>query len=235
MSAPVALKCPSCASPLKADDVQLAQGIATCSYCRAVMTFAGPGKEPWLERPRAPIPLPPRVTLRQTMHGIEIRRRWFTPAVLFLIVFCVFWDGFLVVWYTMAFAAKGPLLMKLFPMIHVAVGVAVTYSTVASLFNSTRIAIERGEIKVSHGPVPWPGKVTLHSDQIDQLYCKEKISHGKNGPRYSYELWMLLRDGSQKKLVAAGLEKEQGLYIEQEVERTIGIKDRAVGGELPRA
>ncbi|HYF35458.1 MAG TPA: hypothetical protein VD994_09230, partial [Prosthecobacter sp.] len=92
MSAPVALKCPSCASPLSADDLDLAQGIATCGYCRAALTFPAATGDSRVIRDRLPMPLPPRVTLQPTMHGLEIRRRWFTPVAFFLLLFCIVWD-----------------------------------------------------------------------------------------------------------------------------------------------
>ena len=44
---------------------------------------------------------------------LEIRRRWFTAAVLFLVFFCVFWNGFMIVWHGMAFAS-GAWFMSLF-------------------------------------------------------------------------------------------------------------------------
>jgi hypothetical protein len=37
---------------------------------------------------------------------VVLVRRWFTPAVLFMAFFCVFWDGFLIRWYAIALSTK---------------------------------------------------------------------------------------------------------------------------------
>lgn len=234
MTTPLALKCPSCASALRAEDFDSAQGIVTCSYCNALMTLPGRTADS-AAGPRPRMPLPDRVSLKETMHGIEIQRRWFTPVALFLVFFCIVWDGFLLFWYTAAMAGPGtPWAVKMLPLVHVAVGVAVTYTTLATLINTTRVLVDRGQVEVSHGPIPWLGNVTMQAAKLDQLFCKEKITRGKNGPHYSYEVWTALQDGSAKKLVAAGLDKEQAIFIEQEIEHALGIKDRAVAGEMSR-
>ena len=232
MSAPVALKCPSCASSLRAEDLDQSRGIITCSYCRALMTVPeslGISPPP---PPKPQVPLPDRISLKETMHGLEVRRRWFTPAALFLLFFCLIWDSFLISWYTVALRPGAPLLMLVFPLFHVAIGVSLTYWTLATLFNTTVVSVERGDLKVSHGPLPWAGRIRVPAVDLSQLYCKEKVRHGKNGPRYSYEVWGALSNGASRKLVAAGLGKEQALFIEQEIERVLGFKDRRVAGEM---
>jgi hypothetical protein len=187
-----------------------------------------------VEHARHPIAMPKRVSLRQTMHGLEISRRWFTPLAFGLLIFCIFWDGFLLFWYGAAFAMRGHLAMKLFPLIHVAAGGFITYVTAATFLNTTRILIERGEVKVRHGPLPWPGNLTMRADEFDQLYCREKVNHSKNGTHLSYEVWAALRQGTHKKFIAAGLERDHAIYIEQEMERALALKDRHVSGEMLR-
>ncbi|MDZ4289799.1 MAG: hypothetical protein U0984_17680, partial [Prosthecobacter sp.] len=91
MTAPLALKCPSCASSLRTEDFDPAQGIVKCSYCQAIMTLPGRTADFAALGPRPRMPLPARVALIETVSGIEIQRRWFTPVVLFLVFFCVAW------------------------------------------------------------------------------------------------------------------------------------------------
>lgn len=185
-------------------------------------------------RERGEVPMPTRMRLENTAHGLAILRRWFSPAILFLVFFCIAWDGFLVFWYSMAFSMNGPLIMKIFPIAHVAIGVGLTYFTIASLFNTTRIEVGRGELVVGHGPVPWAGGKRLNASEVDQLFCKEKVSRGKNGVSFTYEVWAAMKDGSSAKLIAAGMETDQALFIEQRLEKALGIRDREVPGELAR-
>ena len=154
MSATTLLRCASCSSALRSEDLDLARGLARCSYCQAVMTLAAPAASGVGFAPRPEVALPPRVSVVRTEGGVEIRRRWFTPAILALLGFCVVWDGFLVVWYSVVFAGDGPVLMALFPLLHVAVGVGLTYLALAGLLNTTRITILREHLAVKHKPLP---------------------------------------------------------------------------------
>lgn len=232
MSAPIPLKCPNCAAPLRSEDWNLGAGIIKCSHCGVLSTV--PGAAPGFQ-PRAEIPLPPSITFNQTPLGVELRRRWFSAIVFFLIPFCIAWDGFIIFWYSMAFGdAHSPWIMKVFPLAHVAVGVGLTYFVLATLFNSTSIAATNGRLRVTHGPVPWLGNIEVGGSDISQLFCKELVRNNKNGQSYHYEIWAVLRDSTTRKVVGAGLTMEQALFIEQKMERALGIKDHPVPGELDR-
>lgn len=233
---PITLKCASCGSALKAEDWDTAAGIIKCSYCRALMTV--PKSQATSEvpafRPRGSVPMPPGLTCETTGANVVITRRWFTPAALFLAFFCVAWDGFLVFWYGMAFSMDAPWIFKLFPLIHVAVGVGLTYSTLTMFFNRTIIQAGQGWLSIEHGPLPWKGGGSWEAGQFDQLYCKSRISHSKNGTQVNYEIHAALRDGTSRQLLGTGLTEEQALFIEQRIEQALAITDREVPGELPR-
>jgi hypothetical protein len=237
MSNPVTLKCPNCGSVLRTDDIDAASGIIKCSYCKALATLPNVtdlarGDAPF--HPRADVPLPPGLTLEQYGGGISITRRWFSAIVFFLIPFCIAWDAFLVFWYSMALSGNAPWIMVVFPIAHVAVGVGMTYFTFATLFNRTVIIAGQGSLRIGHGPLPWRGGVELAESDIDQLFCKMKTRSGKSGPSISYEVWAVMREGATRKLFSTGESDDQALFIEQRIERALGIKDRAVPGELPR-
>lgn len=234
MAAPLALQCPSCSSPLREDSFDQEHGRVKCAYCGALMLMPARANQPAAFRERPPAPLPQRMELQATPHGIVITRQWFTYAVLFLVPFCLFWDGFLIVWYATAFKTGAPAVAKLFPLIHVAVGVGLTYFTLACFLNRTRISVERGEIVITHGPLPWFGYRRVPGVMIDQIYAKSHVTHGKNGPRTDYQLWFVNTQGRHEKLHANNLTSEQALYLEQQLEKALGIQDRAVPGELPR-
>lgn len=234
MAEPKALQCPSCASPLREEAFDRDQGHVKCAYCGALMLIPVAGNRPAAFRERPPVPLPDRMELRHTPHGIEITQRWFHVVVLFLIPFCLVWDGFLVFWYTNALRSGAPLAAALFPLVHVAVGVGLTYYTVACLVNKTRLTVERGEVVITHGPLPWFGYRRVPGVMIDQLYAKSHVTHGKNGPRTDYQLCYVNTTGRHEKLHANHLTSDQALYLEQQLEKALGIQDRAVPGELPR-
>jgi hypothetical protein len=172
--------------------------------------------------------------IQDAMGGVSITRRWFNFAVLFLIPFCIAWNSFLIFWYSIALSGNTPWIMAVFPIVHVAVGVGLTYYTLATLFNTTSIIAGQGILRIRHAPLPWMGNTELSTRDFSQLYCKEKVNRGKNGPHYQYELWAAMLDGTTRKLLGTGLTMEQALYLEQKLERALTIKDRPVAGELVR-
>lgn len=228
------MKCDACSAALSPKDIDEARALARCSFCGTLMDVsgrtgtAGGGR---VERPE--VPLPPKFRVERLPSGTRISWRWFTPAALFLAFFCVFWDGFLVVWYGMALAGGAPVAMILFPLIHVAVGVGLTYLTLGMFLNSTTVSVEKGAVVIRHAPLPWPGNRTLGRADVGQLFCAEKVTRGKNGVTVTYEVNVVLKTG-KRLAILKGLEQDQALYVEQALERQLGIEDRPVAGELPR-
>jgi hypothetical protein len=228
-----ALKCPSCAALLGERDLDAARGLAKCGHCGALMALPAASAAPGT-RARGEVPLPARIQLEETLRGVVIRRRWFSPMYVVLIPFCLVWNAFLVFWYSKATDADAPWIFVVFPLGHVAVGAYLAYFTLAGLMNTTEIAVEGGALAVRHGPMPWPGQRTLERDSVRQLYSKEKIHRGKCGSHSTYELWTALADGKAVKLAGVGGEADQALYLEQRIERALALPDQPVAGELAR-
>lgn len=235
MSEAQALKCPSCGSFFRSEDFDSAKGLLTCSFCKALMTLQPPpGAQRGELAPRAEVPLPPGITVNKTREGLELRRRWFQPTFLFLAAFCVAWNAFLVFWYSIAFTQHAPWIMVVFPVAHVAVGVGLTYWTLAGLFNTTTIRVERRRLVVRHAPLPWKGPGAIESADVEQLYVKSTKHHGKHGVRWSYAVWIVRRDQRSLSLVGGLPEPDAALYFEQQIERALGLPDRHVPGEWNR-
>jgi len=229
---------------MSASDLDRRLGIVSCRHCGAIYDLTREDQRPLLETPapppprresmdRAPAALPSKFVVDMS-HGdrLRIRWRWFRPMALFLVFFCIAWDGFLVTWYGLGLAmGDAPLIMFLFPLVHVAVGVGLTYYTLALLVNTTTVAVSRGGLRVRHAPMPWAPSPTLRVTDLEQLYVERKVRHNKNGTSVTFQLMAVTRDHSGRKLVGGLEELGQALYLEQEIERTLGIRDRPVAGE----
>lgn len=178
------------------------------------------------------IGLPDKLTLNYRGSGFEIVRTWLGLRTIFLTAFAVFWDGFLVLWYTTAFASRvvDPV-MVLFPLIHVAVGVGVTYAALAGWLNTTRIGVDQGKVAVRHGPLPWLGNKDLDGANLRQLYSTEHVSSGRN-TTITYEVHAITATGTTEKLLSGLESSEQALFIEQEIERHFHIEDTPVRGQI---
>ena len=174
--------------------------------------------------------LPDSLELIRHDSYIEIVRKWFGAQFAFLTAFAIFWDGFLFFWYSKAFAS-GNLITLLFPLLHVAVGIGLTYYVVAGWFNRTHIYVSHGKMAVRHGPIPWFGNKELDTSSFKQLYTKEKISRNRNRT-VTYETHVITRDSKDLKLVGGLDTSEQALYIEQAIETYLGIEDMPVKGGI---
>ena len=179
--------------------------------------------------PRGKVPIPEHISLEERPGGLRIVRRWFSPRIIFLAFFCIFWDGFLVFWYT---RPEMPLFAMLFSLMHVAIGIGLTYSTLAGFINSTVIDIGSGQLVIRHRPLPWFGNRTLARGELKQLFSEEVRGSGQS--RFTFRLSAVHRDGRKIKLVGGLPEADQALFLEQQIESRLGIADQRVGGELPR-
>ena len=225
------LNCPYCDHVIPATDINLDRMVAKCASCSAVFGFedqitAAPAFVRKLD-----VPLPKGILFEQQGYEMAITRRWLSPKFFFLVFFCVCWDGFLCFWYSMAIS-QGVWVMALFALGHAAIGVGLTYYTIAGFINHTLIRVSPSQLDVSHGPLPWPGKKRLDSTTIAQVFCKEHISRGKNGTTTTYQVHAATRAGTQEKLVESLDTSDQALYLEQEIERFLNIKDAPVAGEI---
>ncbi len=227
------LLCPSCGAQIRADDMNLDRMVAKCRDCHAVFDFVPEGRAA-SSRQRAAVTMPKSIRIDAMGPELTLSRRWFSAKFVFLIVFCAFWNLFLVFWYTMAFATDAPLLFKLFPLIHVSVGVGLTYFTACGLLNTTRVVVSGENLVVRHGPLPWPGARDVPTRDLAQLFTVEKVTQTKNGQSREYRVDARLRGGGDVKIVSGLPDVEQALFIEQQLEMHLGIRDEPVAGEVAR-
>lgn len=176
--------------------------------------------------------LPAKMKLVPDGMGLIITRRWFGWQTIFLTVFAIFWDSFLVFWYAIVAKEGAGLVFVLFPIFHVIAGVVITYLALAGWLNTTRVSINFEKITVISGPLPFLNNRAVESSAIRQLYSKERITRSRNGTTSHYDVHAILADERNIKL-AGGLESsEQAVFLEQEIEKYLGIKDVPVKGEL---
>lgn len=234
------VRCKKCREEIPGANIDLTRNIAKCDACGEVfnceMELAGIASSAFREPSvcsRPDIAVPKGVTVGYENSGLKIRRRWFHPAILALLVFCVFWDGFMIVWYTIAIM-KQQWGMAAFGTIHALVGVGLTYGVLCGFLNRTDIRVTFNRIQITHGPLPVPGSRDLTLTQNIQLYTRRQITHSRNGTSVFYQLWLRRDDGKAVKLLDRIPQQEHCLYLEQQIERYLGVSDRAVEEEVER-
>jgi hypothetical protein len=230
------LSCKSCGKLIPAENVNIDKAIAKCLACNAVFRFAADLGE---RTARAQVGLPARFTLENWGPELAITRRWYSHGLWFLLLFCLFWDGFLVVWYSIAggmiLSGEGdPMawVMLVFPLLFVVIGAAMTYFVAASFVNKTVIRVSGGVLTIRHGPIPWPGNHSIPTTDLSQLYCTETVIRGKHGCRSIYNVEMLRSDRTKLKLLDNLQELDQAMFIEQQLEQHLNIADQRVPGEV---
>ncbi|MCI0360068.1 MAG: hypothetical protein L0211_16445 [Planctomycetaceae bacterium] len=232
------LDCKACGKPIPAADVNIDKAIAKCGACNAVFgildVVGGAGEA------RPPVPTPKCFQIESWGSELTLTRRWYTHGLWPLLAFCIFWDGFLVVWYSMGVRIlingedAGPVwLMFVFPVFHVAIGVGLTYAVLCGFLNRTVVRVSGGELSVRHGPLPWPGSRQLFTTDIRQLYCTESKRHwNQNNGRRTFDV-IIQSKANDKITLLTGLEElDHGLFIEQQVEQHLKIPDEHVPGEV---
>lgn len=222
--------CPSCGRDIPAADVDLSGKIAKCAGCNNVFSLPFSATA---AAERTPIGKPNNFQLERSAEGLCIVRKWFTPSIIFLTFFCLFWNGFMAVWFYIAFKQK-IYVMALFGSLHGAIGLGLLYTVLAGYLNKTYIRISYNSLTITHRPLPFLGQKNLTKQDLKQLYSKETIPHGENSNSSSFSVQAITKSGKIIELVSGLPTSEEALFIEQEVEKYLKIDDEPVRGEIPR-
>jgi len=224
-------------------------GVVVCDHCGAIFDLTR--REDRSEAPkraqesgdkprpdRAPVALPKHFQVQRISdRRLVVRWRWFQPSAILLLIFAIAWNSFLVGWYQTAMVGPntdwGAIL---FPIGHVAAGVVITYSALSKLLNHTvltcvRGASGKGVMKVRHGPMPWFPQPTIPTQDLEQLYVERKVSHRKNSTTVTWNVLAVTRDHSGLPLIKGLDTLQEALWLEQEIEEVLDIRDRPVAGE----
>lgn len=232
MTQPVQVTCPGCGASVEVPPVG---DVARCAFCKAVVRISG--RTPVPPPPvRPPVPMPRGIRVEPTAGGFRILRRWFSPIFVVLAFFAAIWLGMLAFGYGMMVSSGAPLFVMLFPLLHVGVGVGLGYWALCGFLNTTTVEAEGGRLTVRHRPLPWPGNATWAAAELSQVYVKEKVHRHKDGGETStYDVLAVTREGRGTKLLSGLPDADSALFVEQEIERRLGIEDRPVAGEVERS
>ena len=113
----------------------------------------------------------------------------------------------------------------LFPLIHVAVGVGLTYWVLATWLNTTTVRVDGETLSVRHGPIPFFGNQVIPTRSVRQLFVRKKVRQQKNGVRVTWELHAETDDLASMKVLGGVRDRAQVDYIEWAVEQHLDIVD----------
>jgi hypothetical protein len=174
------------------------------------------------------MPIPEGLDVLQSGDSVVIRRSWRTWAVLVMIPFLIFWFGFLGFWYYHAFTdPKAPLMMFLFPLLHLAAGVALAYFMVCSLVNYTDVMISGSRVRCVIGPLPWWGSRDLPSEDIRGVTVRERWG---NKGSVSYTVMVVDASNRERTLLSATPRREQADFIAASIREILGLDGSSAMG-----
>lgn len=226
------LLCPRCGAAVAGDDIDLAKGLGVCRPCGELVPF---GASPTSFGGAHLAELAPRAVYRSpAMTLLERRTEQHYEAIvppkrlaaLPLIGFCLFWDGFMAVWYTIAIAG-GLWPMALFGLLHLGVGLFLTHTALVAFFNTRRLVIRDGVVAWTSGPIPTRGNLRLPIDAIDGF-----APHAKVGQKTSsYVVALNLGAGTKHDLVVDAPDMPSAEYAADCFQKALmEAKERGAGG-----
>ncbi|MCA9320607.1 MAG: hypothetical protein KDB53_07725 [Planctomycetes bacterium] len=217
------IQCPQCGGSARESDIT-GNGRVDCRWCDSTYRLppseraAHPDAPAEPDKPRIAPALPDRMTIEHHPGGLLITTRPNRIAAIFMTVFCLFWNGFLVFWFT--FTLKHGLgLMAAFGTLHAIVGLLLIWITLAVWLNHTEIRVGNGALTVRHQPIPVPGNTTTPLHQVKQLYCQRQVRQQENGQSVSWSVHAVDSEGRRRPVLKNLPDEDQALFIEAEVER----------------
>ena len=232
-----AVRCPACDAPLAAGSVDLRRGSAACEHCGVVSNLGGPAAPPptdaAVDSPPPPAPRPEGWTVEERGGAVAVSWRWWSAKVLFLAVFAVGWNAFLIVWYggLLGFAGfaggAGPGLfaggMALFGLPFVAVGVGLAYTALCGFVNRTTVTAGHDSVRVRHEPLPWRGSATHDAATFTRLFVREQVRRGENSTTVTHDLLAATADGGEVTLLRGLNEPHEARFLAKTVGRALGL------------
>lgn len=231
------LNCEECGREISGQDININSTLAKCPNCGTVhfiedkAFFLGDRHN----RPEMMIPEGTEVLHLPSSLDIRIRKYHASPktSFSFKVFFTLFWNVSLFFALGMILSA-GVGAVALFLGAHIAVGIVMLLNLLETFINHTDVIVDDYDLSISNSPISgfWNREKRIPKNEIDQLYVSRYVSSKTNNvPNYAYALYAVLKNGQKIKLIK-GMNKQTQLYIEQEVERYLSIKDRRVPDEI---
>jgi hypothetical protein len=238
--------CPHCHATVPEQNVDRTRDIATCQGCGRLLDLRAQaprqGREPSANaqapspaaRLRPPVALPPGMTIADDSadapfgyrshapSGVVITRRWLRKKhFVMLVVFAAAAAGLVYLWTTSEISA--------WLVIGTLMVASWNYMLLSMFLNKTTVRAgggAGGRIEVRHGPLPHPvfRHQSVAAADVSQLYAVREGS--------LFAVGADLKNGSKLTLVRPLVTADQAVFVEQQLERVIGLVDFEVPGEI---
>lgn len=249
------LSCVTCGRLIPAEDANLDNMMAKCRNCNAVFSFAPTNRASivdtinstfqesmqalnrqqsgTLQRPAdgRRIEMPKGVITERDFSELRFVIPWrSTRRWGFFVLFTVVWNAILTP-FIITGIATGEWRLLLFTSLHILVGVSFFIYTLGLMVNKTSIVVTNQGVEIKNGPIPIPFNPNrfMPVREIEQLFVEEYVPSKTNGrPDYTYAVTALTTSAERQRLVGGFSQSGYALYLEQEMETFLNIKDKPV-------
>lgn len=176
--------------------------------------------------------IPPKMQVTDDGRTWRLSWRWWEPSDhAALALFAVIWNGFLLLFCIGALAGTNFAndnvphwtFFLAIPGLHIIVGIALGYYVIAASLNRTRVSLDRYELRIRHGPVPWWGNRRIIAGRVRRI-LKERDGCESNG-KHHYLLCMVLDDNEKHRLVSGLPTEEHASFLREELTGRLGLPD----------
>ena len=227
------LSCPKCNHFISGKDINIEKTIAKCEECQHVFSYEHDAESKRL-KPAAFIP--DGVEVLKLRSELDIRLRWADTTTKggrwFMLFFTAFWN-LIVLPFAVGAIVSGAWGILLFLSAHLSVGLGLMWHLATIYLNQTSISVTKQKIRIRTLPLRslfWKSR-EIKTDEIRQLYVTRYVQSTSNGePNHAYALYAIMDDGEKVSLIR-GMNRETQVYVEQQIEGYLGIKNKKVPEE----
>lgn len=227
------LSCPKCNHFISGKDINIEKTIAKCENCNHVFAFEHDNVNKKLKPANI---IPSGVEVLKLRSELDIRLKWSDTTSKggrwFILFFTTFWNLILLP-FVIGVIVSGAWGILLFLSLHLAVGLGLIWHLATIYLNQTSISVTKRRIRIRTFPLRsflWKTK-EIDIDTIEQLYVSRYVQSTSNGvPNYAYALYAI-RDNGEKESLIRGMNRETQIFVEQEIEGYLGIRNKKVPEE----
>ena len=233
------VECNQCGKKIESNNINIDTSLAKCEQCSSIFSI----EETAFEKRRRGHPIflvPDGTDMLKLITKMEISTSWLKSSKKDKIKFdfiMAFTFSFISTIAVTAGILGSSLFVILIASIFMVISVFLTYNFLANLINKTIIKIENKILSITHTPLKLftQKQHNIPVDQIKQLYVKEYTTNRSvnDVPLKAFGIYLKQSRGEEIKLIDE-MNRETSLYLEQEIEEFINIKDKAIEGEIEK-
>ncbi len=225
----VKIACPSCGAVLAGGDVNIVAMTGVCRSCGELFRLPSDA-EPEVPRPPTDAERPRQVVIEDAGGALRMSWRWWRWQYAALVLFVIAWDSFLVFWYSMAFfgvrhghGGEALWIMFVFPILHLAVGVGLTYFLIAAALNRTVIQIDAYQLSVRVGPVPWRGSRDYPRESLRRLRLSATTRRNRGMETTSYAVVAEVEGLGPRPICARFADRAHATYVARAIAAALAL------------